>query len=356
MQVRRTQANRSWSEEQVNKKLGIGVIGLGRLGSSYAKYFTGRIAGAALVAMSDVNESAVASLAAELGISKRYGRYQDLIADQEVEGVVIVSPTSTHKEIVLEAAKRGLPIFCEKPLSISLAEARAMLRTVEETGVFFQMGFMRRFDKGYVAAKRKIEEGVIGTPVVFKSSSRDPFRPSLEYLDPVHSGGLFIDCGIHDLDLARWYMGEIESVYSIGGTLAYPEMKTIGDIDNAITSLYFTSGALGTIDLSRNGVYGYDIRTEILGTEGTLKIGYLRETPILVMSKDGITHDTVPYFTERFEQAYITQLQDFVENVLQGKAPAVSCADGVAALQASAAATLSFKENRPVKIHGDDLL
>jgi len=340
----------------MSKKLGIGVIGLGRLGSSYTKYFTGRIAGAHLVAVSDVDEATAASLAAELGVSKRYGRYQDLIADKDVEGVVIVSPTSTHREIVLEAAKRGKAIFCEKPLSISLDAAREMLRVIEETGVFFQMGFMRRFDKGYVAAKRKIEEGVIGTPVVFKSSSRDPFRPSLEYLDPAHSGGLFIDCGIHDLDLARWFMGEIASVYSIGGTLAYPEMKKIGDIDNAVTSLYFVSGALGVIDLSRNGVYGYDIRTEILGTEGTIKIGYLRETPILVMTKDGITHDTVPYFTERFEQAYITQLQDFVENVLQGKPPAVSCADGVAALQASAAATLSFKENRPVKIQGDDLL
>ncbi|MDQ3172726.1 MAG: Gfo/Idh/MocA family oxidoreductase [Acidobacteriota bacterium] len=338
----------------MSKKLGIGVIGLGRLGSAYAKYFTGRIAGATLVAVSDVIESTVTSLAAELGVSKHYVRYQDLIADEEVEGVVIVSPTSTHEEVVLEAAKRGLPIFCEKPLSISLAEARAMLRTVEQTGVFFQMGFMRRFDRGYVGAKRKIVEGVIGTPVLFKSSSRDPYRPSLEYLDPAHSGGLLIDCGIHDLDLARWYMGEIASVFSIGGTLAYPEMKAIGDIDNAVTSLYFASGSLGVIDLSRNGVYGYDIRTEILGTEGTLKIGYLRETPILVMTKDGITHDTVPYFTERFEQAYITQLQDFVNNVLQGKPPAVTCADGVAALQASAAATLSFKENRPVKIREDE--
>jgi len=334
----------------MNKKLGIGVIGLGRLGSAYARYFTGRITGATLVAISDVNETAAASLAGQLGISRRYNRYQDLITDEAVEAIVIVSPTSTHREIVTEAAKQGKPIFCEKPLSISLDEARSMLRTVEETNVFFQMGFMRRFDKGYVAARNKIEEGAIGTPVLFKSSSRDPYRPSLEYLDPAHSGGLLIDCGIHDLDLARWYMGEIASVFSIGGTLAYPEMKTIGDIDNAVTSIYFASGKLGVIDLSRNGVYGYDIRTEILGTEGTLKIGYLRETPILVMTKDGITHDTVPYFTERFEQAYISQLQNFVDNVLQGNAPGVSCADGVAALQASAAATLSYKENRSVKL------
>ena len=334
----------------MNKKLGVGVIGLGRLGSSYAKYLNGRIAGSKLVAVSDVNEEAATTLAGELGVSKKYSRYEDLIADAEVEGVVIVSPTSTHQEIVAAAANQGKAIFCEKPLSISLAAAEEMQRTVEQTGVFFQMGFMRRFDKGYLAAKQKIDEGAIGKPVVFKSSSRDPYRPSLEYLDPAHSGGLFIDCGIHDLDLARWYMGDIASVYSIGGTLAYPEMKAIGDIDNAITSLYFTSGALGTIDLSRNGVYGYDIRTEILGTEGTVKIGYLRETPILVMNNKGITHDTVPYFTERFEQAYITQLQDFVVNVLEGKPPAVTCADGVAALQASAAATLSFKENRPVEL------
>ncbi len=149
----------------MSKRLGIGVIGLGRLGSAYAKYFTGRIAGATLVAVSDVIESTVTSLAAELGVSKHYVRYQDLIADEEVECVVIVSPTSTHKEVLLEAAKRGLPIFCEKPLSISVAEARAMLRTVEQTGVFFQMGFMRRFDRGYVGAKRKIVEGVIGTVV-----------------------------------------------------------------------------------------------------------------------------------------------------------------------------------------------
>ena len=338
----------------MSKKLRVGVVGLGRLGNSYARYFSSRIAGAELVAVSDVNEAAATVLAEELGVAKKYRHYQDLIADEEVESVVIVSPTSTHKEIAIETAQRGKPIFCEKPLSISLQEAREMLRVIEETGIFFQMGFMRRFDKGYVAAKRKIEEGLIGKPVVFKSSSRDPYRPSLEYLDPAHSGGLFVDCGIHDLDLARWFMGDIASLYSIGGTLAYPEMKEIDDVDNAVMSLYFTSGALGSIDLSRNGVYGYDIRTEILGTEGTLKIGYLRETPILVMTKQGITHDTVPYFTERFEQAYITQLQDFVDNVLRGKPPGVTCADGVAALQASAAATVSFKENRPVKIQNGE--
>jgi scyllo-inositol 2-dehydrogenase (NAD+) len=334
----------------MTKKLGVGVIGLGRLGAAYARYFAGRIEGARLAAVCDTVEATSSAIASELNVPKRFAKYQDLIADKDVEAIVIVSPTSTHKEIVLAAIEHGKASFCEKPLSIFLDAASEMDRAVQRSGVFFQMGFMRRFDKGYVAAKNKIDAGAIGTPVVFKSSSRDPFRPSLEYLDPAHSGGLLVDCGIHDLDLARWFMGEIDSVYCIGGTLAYPEMKEIDDIDNAITSLQFASGALGVVDQSRNGVYGYDIRTEILGTKGTLKIGYLRETPILLMTKEGITHDTVPYFHERFEQAYINQLQDFVNNVLQNKPPAVTCEDGVAALRVSAAATLSHKEHRPVSV------
>ena len=133
-------------------KLNVGVIGLGRLGKMYAKYFCGRIANANLTAIADVSDAALMSVG-DLGVSKQFLNYEDLIADEAVDAVVIVSPTSTHKEVVLEAAQRGKPIFCEKPLSISLPDALAMLRTVEQTGVYFQMGFMRRFDKGYVAGK-----------------------------------------------------------------------------------------------------------------------------------------------------------------------------------------------------------
>src|SRR5262245_49312383 len=189
------------------KHLNVGVIGVGRLGAAYARYFSGRIQGAKLVAISDTEEKTLSSIGEDLSIEPQYSRYQDLIADPHVDAIVIVSPTSTHKEIVLEAAKQRKPTFCEKPLSIFLDAAEEMQRAVDQSGMFFQMGFMRRFDKGYVAAKQKIAAGGIGTPVLFKSSSRDPYRPSLEYLDPAHCGGLIVDCAIHDLDLARWVMG-----------------------------------------------------------------------------------------------------------------------------------------------------
>lgn len=332
----------------MNRKINIGIIGLGRLGSTYTGYFAHRISNANLEAVSDVIESSVSEVADKYHVEKRYSDYRDLIADSSIDAVVITTPTNTHLDVVIEAARQGKAVFCEKPLSISLDEAMAMQEAVKNSGIFFHMGFMRRFDSGYAAAKRKIDEGVIGKPVVFKSSSRDPFRPSLEYAKG--SGGLIADMGIHDFDLARWFMGDIKSVYSTGGTLAYLEMKSINDIDNAVINMYFESEALGSIDLSRNGVYGYDIRTEILGTEGTIQIGYLRETPILVMKKEGITHDTVPYFMERFENAYITQLKDFVDNFIGGNQPSVVVEDGIAALVASIAATDSFNRNKPVEV------
>jgi inositol 2-dehydrogenase len=332
----------------MSSKLNVGVVGLGRLGNLYARYFQGRITNATLVAVSDVLENVAESFAGEHNVPRWYKNYQELIADKEVDAVVIVTPTSLHKDVSIEAANAGKAVFCEKPLSISIEESLAIKEAVERTGIFYHLGFMRRFDKGYAAARNKIDEGQIGTPIVFKSSSRDPFRPSLEYLDPKHSGGLLTDCGIHDIDLARWLMGEVASVYSVGGVLAYPEMEPIGDVDNAIATLTFTSGALGVIDLSRSGIYGYDIRTEILGTKGTLQIGYLRETPLLVLTKDGVTHDTVPYFMERFGQSYVDQLQNFVDHLRQGKPPSITCDDGIAALRISLAATRSLHEKRPV--------
>ena len=334
----------------MNRQLNVGVIGVGRLGGLYGRYFLGRISGARLVAVADINEQLARSFADQNNVKRWHTDYRELLADEDVDAAVVVTTTQAHKEIVVEAARAGKPTFCEKPLSLSMDEALDMKAIIEQTGTFFQLGFMRRFDNGYAAARRSIESGSIGTPIVFKSSSRDPYRPSLEYLDPDNSGGLFTDCGIHDIDIARWLMGEIASVYSIGGVLAYPEMNEIGDVDNAIVTLRFAGGQVGVIDLSRSGIYGYDIRTEILGTKGTLKIGYLRETPLMILTKDGVSHDTVPYFMERFGQAYVTQLQDFVDNVRNDKPAPITCDDGIAALRVTLAATRSLKENRPIEV------
>lgn len=333
----------------MNKKISVGLIGMGRMGLIYAEDLSYRVANVRLTAVSDVNPAAEEK-AGELGIPKWYPDYHDMLADRFIDAVIIVTPTHTHREIVIAAAEHGKAIFCEKPLAISLDEGLEMQQAIAENGVFFHMGLMRRFDRSYRAAKEKIEEGVIGRPVVFKASTRDPFRPSLEYLDPRHSGGIILDMGIHDIDLAHWLIGGISQVYTTGGILAYPEVSEVGDLDNAIITLNFKSGALGVIDLTRRGVYGYDIRTEILGTEGAVQIGYLRETPLRVMTEEGVMHDAVPYFTQRFEQAYIDQLRNFVEHLMLDKEPSINCADGIAGLEVALAAVQSYKEKRPVTL------
>jgi scyllo-inositol 2-dehydrogenase (NAD+) len=331
-------------------RLAIGLIGVGRLGRVYARDLASRIAETRLVAVADPVGALAQEVAAEFDVPRHYTDPQALIDDAAVEAIVIVSPTDTHRELVIAAAQRGKPTFCEKPPALSLDEIAAMKEAIAKSGIFFQMGFMRRFDSGYAAAKKQIDGGRIGTPLVFKSTSRDPFRPSLEYANPKSSGGMLIDMGIHDFDLARWFMGDVKTVATIGATIAYPELMTVGDIDNAVASLTFTSGKIGVVDLSRSGIYGYDIATEILGLEGTLKIGYLRETPVMVLTKNSVAHDTVPYFMERFRDAYTTQLQNFAQNVLQDRPAPITIDDGLEALRIGVAATRAHETQKPVVV------
>jgi inositol 2-dehydrogenase len=329
----------------MKKNINIGLIGTGRLGTMYAEYLAQRVPGANLIAVADLIPERANACAEKYDVPKVYYDHQGLNSDPAVDAVVVTATTVNHHQIVVDAAQNGKPIFCEKPITLSLAEAREMKEVVEKTGVFYQQGYMRRFDRGQAAAKEKINDGVIGKPVVFRGSSRDPYLPTIDYLRPENSGGQILDMAIHDIDIARWYMGDIKTVYAIGGVLAYPEVTETGDTDNVIMVMTFNNGSLGEIDISRNGIYGYDIRAEVLGTKGTLKIGYLRETPVLVLQAEGVSHDVVPYFPERFGEAYVSQLIDYLHNLENDKAPMITIDDGITGLQVAVAATASLKED-----------
>jgi predicted dehydrogenase len=332
------------------KKIKVGLVGVGRLGSMYADFLMNRVPAAELVAVADLIPERASGCAEKYGVSAWYDNHHDLNHDSGVEAVIVTATTQNHKEIVLDAAGTKKPIFCEKPLTLNLPDAREMRNRVEEKGIFFQMGFQRRFDKAFAGAKRKIDEGVIGRPVVFRGSSRDPYPPSLEYLKPENSGGQILDMAIHDIDIARWYMGDMDTVHAVGDVLAYPEIRQTGDTDNVIMVVTFRNGGLGEIDISRNGIYGYDIRAEVLGTEGAVQAGYLRETPLLVMTKQGVSHDVVPYFPERFGDAYVNQLNNFLTNLIESRPPAISIDEGIAALQVGVAATDALGQKTTVRI------
>ncbi len=329
----------------------IGLIGAGRMGRVYASTLAFSVAEVDLVAVADPDAASLAEVSARYHIPGSFSDYHALLDSKDIEAVVVASPTGTHAEVIRAAAQAGKHIFSEKPLSQDLNACDEALAAVKQAGVKLQMGFMRRFDAPYAAAKQKIGEGIIGTPVMFKSTSRDPKRTSLEFAKRENSGGLIMDMGVHDFDLARWLMGsEVTRVHSEGACLAFPELKDVGDIDNVVINLRFASDAIGNIDMSRNAVYGYDIRTEVLGTDGSLWIGYLQQTPTLVLTRSGVTHDTVPYFMERFGAAYAEQVRVFVRHILEDTQPDVTGEDARAATAIGIAATLSLDEERPVLV------
>jgi inositol 2-dehydrogenase len=304
-----------------------------------------------LVAVSDVVADHAEAFAAEIGAKSWSPDYRDILQNQEVEAVFIISPTGTHAEIIIAGAAAGKALFCEKPIALTLEETDDIIRALDKHGTMLQVGFMRRFDAGYMAAKERIDSGAIGRPTTFKAVGRDPFCPDLNYAKRENSGGLILDMAIHDFDLARWLMGsEVKRVYAEGGVLAFPQLENVGDIDNAVINLLFENGTIGNVEVSRNALYGYDIRTEVLGTEGGLNIGRYQETPLVVMTKQGVTHDMVPYLHERFGAAYLNQTRDFVSRIINQQDPAVGAFDARATLVTGLAATLSYDEARPVEL------
>ncbi len=332
-------------------RIKVGVIGLGRMGNVHARLLATQIAGASLYAVAESDEQARTRAAAEMSIERIFADPFDLLALPELEAVIVTTPTSTHAELVIAAAHAGKAIFCEKPLALTIEENRTVLAAVARAGVALQVGFMRRFDAGYQRAKQLIAGGSIGYPVTFKSISRDPFCPPRNYLDPAKSGGLILDMSIHDFDLSRWLVGsEVERVTAEGTTLVCHDLASVGDIDNALVNMRFAIGALGSVEASRNAFYGYDIRTEVLGSEGAVMIGAHRHTPVVLFTRTGAQHDVMPYLMERFGDAYRGQLQHFIDCLQQGQAPSPDGQEALAALKIGIAATRAYQSGQPVML------
>lgn len=333
------------------QKLGIAVIGVGLMGRCHAENLARRIPQAQLVTLADTNLARARDLAAQLGIQHFCSSVEEAVAQPAVEAVVIASPAKFHAEALEVAAAAGKAILCEKPLALSLAEADRALAAVEKARVPVQIGFMRRYDPAYAEAKKRIEAGEIGDPLIFKAIGRDPEPPPPNYFRAGLSGSLFVDSSIHEFDLARWLMSdEVVSVQATGAALVSRELAAIGDIDVGLANLRFARGGIGNVESFRQARYGYDIRTEIVGSKGTLQIGFSRSAQQVVLL-DSSGHPDIPrHFLERFEEAYYREMQDFVERVLKGEPPRVSGCDGRQALAIALAAERSLRESRAVSM------
>ena len=333
------------------KKLGIGVLGVGEMGKRHAENVRHLVPGAELVAVADVAGARAKQVAEELEVAKSFGSLEAMLECKEVQAVLIATPDKFHAQGVLEAAKAGKDILCEKPIALTLADAYAALDAVSKAGVQLQIGFMRRYDPAYAAAMKRIEAGEIGTPLIFKSVGRDKDEPPLAAYQSGLNGMIFYNSTIHDFDLARWLMrDEVAEVHSYTTVAIRPEVAQYGDVVAGSVNLQYRNGGIGNIESYVQAVYAYDVRTEILGSTGAIFVGSLEKTPAVFLNANGGTRTLEDHFLTRFADAYLIEVRDFVQNLLADKPVRVTGEDGLQALATAVAAETSHKQKRPVKV------
>ncbi len=334
----------------MSEQIGIGIIGAGRIGQLHADNLVCRIPQANVTAIADVYIDAAHKCAKQCHIPNVFDEPRRLIEDPQVDAVLICSSTNTHAELIIEAAQAGKHIFCEKPIDFQIKTIDRALEAVKKAGVKLQIGFNRRFDPGFKHARDTVAAGKIGVPHMVRITSRDPEPPPIEYVKV--SGGLFLDMTIHDFDMCRYLLGEeISRIYAQGSSLVNPEIGRAGDIDTAIVTLTYESGAFCTIDNSRQAVYGYDQRVEVFGSEGCIIIG--NPTPYNgTLCTQSRVEQPLPlyFFIERYNVSFLEEMRHFVKCVQEDTVPAVSGRDGKIPVMMGMAARESLETGLPVSI------
>jgi myo-inositol 2-dehydrogenase / D-chiro-inositol 1-dehydrogenase len=331
--------------------INVGIIGAGRIGKLHAENIAYSMPQARLVAIADINMTgAIEAWASGIGVEKALKDPAALMADKDIQAVLVCSSTDTHADFVVKLAKAGKHIFCEKPVDLSVDKVRAALEAVKSAGVKLQVGFNRRFDHNFRRVHDLVESGAVGTPQIIKITSRDPSPPPVAYV--AVSGGLFLDMMIHDFDMARFQAGsEVVEVFAQGAVLIDEGIGKAGDVDTAIVTLRFASGALGVIDNSRKAVYGYDQRVEVFGSKGAAAAENDAPSTVRLSSEAGVSADKPLYFfLERYKEAFIAEMRAFLDAVASGKACPVTGEDGLQDLRVGLAAKKSLAEGRPVQL------
>ena len=333
------------------RKLGVGVLGVGEMGRRHAENLRRLVPRARLVAVADVAANRAKEVAAVLEIEHSFGSLEDMLSQKDIECVVIATPDKFHAQAIRTAAGARKHILSEKPLALTLADANAALDAVAKAGVCLQIGFMRRYDPAYSAAMKRIEVGEIGEPVIFKSIGRDKDAPPISAYQSKLNGMLLYNNTIHDFDLARWLMrDEVTEAHTYATVAIRPEVAEYGDVVASVVNLKYRRGAIGNIESYVQSTYGYDIRTEIVGSAGSILIGSLQQTSATFLSKNGGTQMLADHFLTRFADAYVAEVRDFVDNLLNDRPPRVTGDDGLRALEIAVAAEKSHLEHKPCAV------
>jgi len=327
--------------------IGVAVLGAGRMGQTHVRNMAA-IPNAHVAVVADPNGDA-AEQGRLLARARRASTDPvEAIHDPDVEAVVIVTPTSTHAALIEEALRAGKAIWSEKPIAQEICETARIVDLWRATGIPVQIGFMRRFDPGYVRARGLVASGALGRIEQFRALSRDTNPPPLEFL--LTCGGSFLDMAVHDLDLARFLVGEVEEVHAWASVLFDERFTKADDWDTSIAMLRFRNGALGVVETARHSRWGYDIRTEVAGAVGKVVVDGGRKTPAVHFRDVATESDLFGDFADRFEVAYRRELEVFFEDLAAGRTPAPGPDDALETLRLAVAATESWRQGRPVRL------
>jgi myo-inositol 2-dehydrogenase/D-chiro-inositol 1-dehydrogenase len=327
--------------------LRFGVLGAGRIGKVHAR--TIAASGKAKVAyLADALPKAAAELASEVGA--KVASVDEIIKASDVDAVLVATPTPFHAEQIEAASNAGKAVLCEKPVSLSVARIEDCLKTVEKNKTTLMIGFNRRFDPNFASLQKRVRDGAVGQVELATIISRDPAPPPADYVKS--SGGIFRDMMIHDLDLARFLVGEeFTVVHALGAALVDSKIGEEGDCDTAAVQMQTASGKIAVITNSRRATYGYDQRIEVHGSKGMLRAGNIHTTTVEVATAEGFREDPIlHFFTERYGQAYANEVLAFIDAVNSGKPVAPSGHDGLQAQKLADAATQSWQTGKPVKV------
>lgn len=338
----------------VSTKLGIAVIGAGRAGMIHARNFaSGRVAGAQLCAVVDPDEASRRRACEELGWECARAEYGGLWDDARVDAVVVATPSVLHCEIVLAAAGAGKHILCEKPMAMDVGECDRMLAAVARAGVKLQLGFMRRFDAGFVAARRRVEAGEIGRVVLVRSVTFGPSTPKPWMYDIRTSNGPLSEVNSHDIDTLRWMSGgEFEEVYAIAGNYRCPDARQSHPefYDNVVLTARMSGGVQGSICGAQGVQYGYDSRCEILGEKGIITVGSMAADSVVSCTAAGGARTLVRSWQDLFMEAYRAEDEDFVRCIVEDRRPRAGGLDGKAAVAVVNAGNRSIVQRRPIPL------
>lgn len=337
------------------KTVKLGSVGLGRLGYEHACNLATQVPGVQLAAICDVDEKRVREVADELGVAHTYTDFEQMCSNPELDGIVIVSPSFLHTQQIEAAMKHGKHVFCEKPLGTDVAQCKAAETVVEAyPDLVFQLGFMRRFDKSYAEAKRKIENGDIGKVVLVRSYTQDPratIESTLQFAP--HSGGQFLDMCVHDIDLIRWFTGsDVKNVWALGGVFEFDLYKELNDADNACATIQMENGAVGFMFTNRTHAAGSNVETEIIGTHGTLRIANVGASSLLsIVDEHGARQEYYPDFMSRWHEAFVAEMKAFAAHIANGTKPLdLTVHDGTAVSEAAYRCKESFETGKMLSI------